>query len=173
MKRALRLTLLRHGLAVEREDWGKRPDLERPLTERGVKKVRQAAKGLVALGVRPELVLTSPAVRARQTAEAVAPALGLHAEDLHDEVSLAPGASPEDLFACLDALEVREVLCVGHAPHLDEALAAMLGLRHGHGALSLKKSGAALLRLRSVQPGDAELRALLSPWALRRVGRRK
>lgn len=172
MKRALELTLLRHGLAVDREDWGKQPDLARPLTAKGIRRLHRAARGLAALGVRPELVLTSPAVRARQTAEACAAALHVEPAQLRDEPTLAPDASPEDFLARLEELDAKEVVCVGHAPHLDEALAALLGLRHGHGALALKKGGAALLRLRSSQPGDASLRALLSPWALRRIGRR-
>jgi phosphohistidine phosphatase len=172
---SLRVTLLRHGLAGDREAWAKqrRPDLVRPLTAKGARRVRQAARGLVALGVKPELILSSPAVRTLQTAKIAAEELGVGARDLHEEPALAPDALPEDFLGVLESLQVREVLCVGHAPHLDEAMAALLGLRHGHGALALKKSGAALLRVRSGQPGGASLRALLNPWALRRLGRRR
>jgi len=170
--RTIRVTLLRHGLAVDREDWAKKNDLARPLTEKGERRVRQAARGLVSLGVKPDLVLTSPAIRAVQTAKAASEVLRVAPTQVHEEVSLAPDASPEDFQATLEALEVKEVLAVGHAPHLDEVLAGLLGLRHGRGGLSLKKSGAAILRVTRDRPGAAEVRAVLSPWALRRIGRK-
>jgi phosphohistidine phosphatase len=170
--RSIRVTLLRHGLAVDREDWAKKNDLARPLTPKGERRVRQASRGLAALGVKPDLVLTSPAIRAVQTAKAAAEVLGVPPAQVHEEVSLAPDASPEDFLATIEALEVKEVLAVGHAPHLDEVLAGLLGLRHGRGGLALKKSGAALLRVARGRPGAAEVRALLSPWSMRRIGKK-
>ena len=65
----MQLYIVRHGIAIEREDPKCPPDPERYLTEEGVEKTKQGAKGLVALGVTGDLFLTSPYVRAAQTAE--------------------------------------------------------------------------------------------------------
>ena len=171
-ERVCDLVLLRHGPAEEREAWSGKNDLQRPLTEKGVRRVRQVARGLAKLRVAPERILTSPAVRALHTARLVAEMLELEPARIHEEQALLPEASPEDLLGVLASLECAEVLCVGHEPHLDEVLAALLGLRHGRGSLALKKAGAALLRVHDIERGDAELRAWLSPAMLRRIGRR-
>ena len=71
MSRPYELYLVRHGLAEERgEKWP--DDTKRPLTEEGIVRMRKAARGLARLGVAVDVVLTSPLVRARQTADIVA-----------------------------------------------------------------------------------------------------
>ena len=68
------LYLVRHGLAEERGDaWP--DDTKRPLTDEGISRMRKGARGLARLGLSVEVVLTSPLVRARQTAEILAAAL--------------------------------------------------------------------------------------------------
>lgn len=169
--KTLRVVLLRHGIAVDREEWTDSPDLARPLTKKGSRRTLQAARGLRMLGVRPELILTSPAIRALQTAKLAARALHVPHRQLHEEESLLPSAPPDDTLAALAALEVAEVLCVGHAPRLDELLAALVGLRSGQAPLALKKSGAAIVAWNR-QVGGGRLCALLAPQTLRNVGRR-
>ena len=172
-KRVLRVTLFRHGLAVDRRAWGKKLDLARPLTERGAKRVRLAAKGLLTLGARPAAIWSSPAIRALQTAKILAEVLGVNARELHEQPALLPDAAPDELLGLLDARAVGEVLCVGHAPHLDNLLAALIGLRRSPSALALKKSGAAMLFVRQARSGDATVRALVGPGVLRRMGRQR
>ena len=70
------LYLVRHGIAVDRNDPKSPPEPERPLTAKGVQKTRAAALGLQALGAKPDVLITSPYVRAAQTAEIFAEALG-------------------------------------------------------------------------------------------------
>src|SRR5438445_42191 len=65
----MQLYIVRHGIAIDREDPKCPPDPERYLTEEGVEKTKQVAKGVAALGVTGDLFLTSPYVRAVQTAE--------------------------------------------------------------------------------------------------------
>ncbi|HTL02756.1 MAG TPA: histidine phosphatase family protein, partial [Vicinamibacterales bacterium] len=67
------LYLIRHGLAAERGDQFP-DDTKRPLTSRGIQRMKRAGKALVALDVAFDVILTSPLVRTRQTAEAVASA---------------------------------------------------------------------------------------------------
>ena len=72
------LYLVRHGIAVDPNDPKSPSEPERPLTAKGVQKTRAAALGLQALGVKPDVLITSPYVRAAQTAEIFAEALGFH-----------------------------------------------------------------------------------------------
>jgi len=65
----MHLYLIRHGIALDREDPNCPPDTERPLTPKGLKRSHAAARGLRALGIKPNAVLTSPWLRAAQTAE--------------------------------------------------------------------------------------------------------
>src|SRR5512134_3838920 len=94
----MRLLLMRHGIAeVAGPDTGYR-DEPRALTDEGRVRVERAAQGLRALGVDASLVLTSPLVRCRQTAEIVADALGLVPVD---DPRLKPGMELDDLAEAL------------------------------------------------------------------------
>jgi phosphohistidine phosphatase len=91
--------LVRHGIAVERDEW-EGTEENRPLTERGKKRVRQAAAGLAALDCRPTHVFTSPFVRAYDTARlvrvGVCPSVKVETRE-----ELAVGAKPEQLVHVL------------------------------------------------------------------------
>jgi phosphohistidine phosphatase SixA len=109
------LYLIRHGLAEERGDaWP--DDTKRPLTDEGMSRVRKAARGLARLGVLVEVVLSSPLVRARQTAEIVAGGLDPR-PSLVNADSLAPDGTYAAVVADLEkhARKTRIAL-VGHAP---------------------------------------------------------
>ncbi|PYU14179.1 MAG: phosphohistidine phosphatase SixA, partial [Acidobacteria bacterium] len=71
----MELYIVRHGIAIDREDPQCPPDPERYLTEEGVEKTKGVAKGVAALGVAADLFFTSPYVRASQTAEIFADVL--------------------------------------------------------------------------------------------------
>ena len=70
------LYLVRHGIAMDREDPNCPPDTERPLTPRGMKRTHAAALGLLAMKVKPDAVLTSPWLRSVQTAEIFCEVIG-------------------------------------------------------------------------------------------------
>ena len=84
------LYLVRHGIAVDRTDPKSPAEAERPLTARGVQKTREAALGFRALGAKPEVLITSPFVRAAQTAEIFAEALGFSPEKIRVSDALKP-----------------------------------------------------------------------------------
>ena len=89
MRTAYELYLVRHGLAEERgEAWP--DDTKRPLTEEGMSRLRRAAHALARLELPADVVLTSPLVRTRQTAEILAGALSPHPPLINVDV-LAPG----------------------------------------------------------------------------------
>src|SRR3954469_6440941 len=107
------LYLIRHGLAEERgEAWP--DDAKRPLTEEGISRLRKSARGLQRLGVAVDLVVTSPLVRTRQTAEIVAAGLDPHPH-ITTADSLAPGATVAAMLSDLEKHAKRErIAIVGH-----------------------------------------------------------
>ncbi|HEX2232610.1 MAG TPA: histidine phosphatase family protein [Thermoleophilaceae bacterium] len=138
--------LLRHGDA---EDGS--PDEQRRLTEKGERQARAAGAALKALGVEPSACLSSPRVRAADTAK-------LACEPLGGEVELVEALSggsfdPEELAAGHDG----DVILVGHEPDFSEAVQRLTGAR-----IDLKKGGVAAVE-------NGELRALLRPKELKAV----
>lgn len=161
------LYLIRHGIAMDRSDPKCPPDAERPLTPRGVQKTRSAALGFREVGAKPEAILTSPYVRAAQTAEIFAEALGFAPDKIRVSDFLKPGDNPAETVREIARLRAKEVACFGHAPHLDLMLAYLAGARTAF--TELKKAGAACLEQGSAQ-GRWELRWMLAPKMLRDLG---
>ncbi len=154
------LYLLRHGPAQART---RRSDEDRALTADGAKRTRQAVRGLRSLGVAPQVVLTSPLLRAVQTSELACEALDFPLKRLQRSELLRPDRPPAQLLELLKGLDSRSVLCIGHAPHLDLVLACAVTSR-ARPIASLKKAGAACIELRPRE--DGRLRWLLEPRAL-------
>lgn len=167
----MNIILVRHGIAVEPDVWHG-SDADRPLTEEGEDKTRQAAAGLRRLKLRPNRLLTSPLVRARQTAAILQEIL-----DAPDSVqvskALIPDAEPEALLGWLAGLPDDEtVLCVGHEPNLS-AVAGTLLLGAAVSGLRFKKAGACCLTSDGrVKPGETVLEWWMAPTQLRALGRR-
>ncbi len=152
------LVLMRHGVAEEDHQDG---DAARRLTADGRARADRAARGLVALGFAPDVVVTSPLVRCRQTAALVADAAGCPAvEDLR----LAPGMSVHDLLeVVLDHPGADTILACSHQPGLSYALSDLTGC----GTIGFRRPGAAVIRLELPRVGMGEIIALLPPRVLR------
>jgi phosphohistidine phosphatase len=163
----MRLYLMRHGIAIDREDPDCPADAERYLTPKGIQRTRVAARGLRALRVKPVALLTSPYVRAVQTGEIVCEVLGLDSKQLRTTDALKPEAKPARLAEELTRLG-GEVICFGHAPHMDEFIAHALKATAPFTAL--KKSGVACLDIDSLAPLRATLFCVLTSRILRRLG---
>jgi len=157
--------LVRHGIAMDREDPDCPPDADRPLTKKGVAKARMVLGGLVELGVKPDLILSSPLLRARQTAEIAASCLHYPKDNIRRTEALLPEAEPSALVKELARLAPEEVLCAGHAPQMDEFIAHATGSRRSF--TSLKKAGVACLEFESLVPGAGILTALYPPRLFR------
>jgi len=162
------LYLVRHGLAEERGDaWP--DDTKRPLTDEGISRMRKAARGLARLGVSVEVVLTSPLVRARQTAEILAGALDPR-PSLVNVDSLAPDGAYAAVVADLEkhARKTRLAL-VGHEPMIGEFAARILGSRH---PIEFKKGAVCRIDIDDLPPaGPGDLRWMLTPKILRALKR--
>ena len=166
----MNIYLLRHGIAVSAEETA--PDGERPLTAKGIKRMRMGARGLRRLGLDFDAILTSPLARARQTADIVAAALGLESR-LTVVEALQPNCSVEELLASLsDYQDRKHLLLVGHEPLLSGTAAFLVtGKKTVALEIALKKGGLCHVQIDSLPPGNpGTLRALLAPKQLRLLG---
>lgn len=165
------ILLIRHAIAEERTP--ERPDESRALTHAGRDRARRVFERLVALGFADgNHLLSSPLIRARQTAE-IAVEAGLAAE-LQLTEGLAPGQDPfSSLLAWRRSANQERggrLLLVGHEPDLGLLACRMIGAPEG--AITLKKAGVAWLRLPDDRLGEGsgegggQLKLLLSPKAL-------
>jgi len=163
----MRLYLMRHASA---EEDGEPDNPSDPgLTQEGMIKARSAARGLVSLGIQPDALLTSPLRRAVQTAEIVAQELSIREDKLVRSETLQPGANPAQLLEELSRIEENEVLCFGHAPHLDDVIAHLLGCRRP--VTILKKAAVVCMELDPVEEGRGILIWLFPQRALRRMAK--
>ncbi len=135
----LTLYIIRHGLAGDSGTYAN--DDERPLTEEGRQKTRQVAKRLVTLGLQFDLILSSPLIRARQTAEILLDeGLG---QELQEVAYLSPDgdiANWLNWFQSWNPGKNSSFALVGHEPNLS-AWAELLAWGEAKGAIELKKAG--------------------------------
>ena len=163
--------LIRHGIAVESDEW-EGAEENRPLTEKGKKRVKQAAVGIAALDCKPTHLFASPFVRAYDTARilrtVVCPVLKVETRE-----ELAVGAKPEQLVALLNTLPSDSiVVCVGHEPQLGEVVSLLL-CGKVLPSFPFKKSGAACIEVEGIiKPNQGRLRWWLPPLQLRVLGKR-
>jgi phosphohistidine phosphatase len=162
------LYLIRHGVAEARgEAWP--DDAKRPLTERGVTRLRKSARALSRLGITIDVVLTSPLTRTRQTAEVVAAAFDPRPAVVSVE-ALAPGGSQASVLAELEKHVRRgRIAIVGHEPGIGELAGRLIGLRH---ALEFKKGAVCRIDVDTMPPrGAGTLRWFLTPKLLKSLRR--
>jgi len=115
----MEIYLLRHGIAVERETRGFEDDFTRPLTPKGRRQLRKSAAAIKKLTSKFDLILSSPLVRAKQTAEIVAKELKCK-KRLRFTNALAPGGLASILIRQMSREKEApgNVLLVGHEPDL-------------------------------------------------------
>lgn len=175
----IELYLMRHGVAADLGEGGIIKDEDRPLTPEGRIRMKQAAAGLRELSLKFNLILTSPLLRCRQTAEAVAEVMGLQHRVKIIE-SLAPGrafATSEgghaEIFLELGAYQFDRALLVGHMPDLSEVASYLLaGNRNLN--IEFKKGSLCAIQITSIPPrGPGLLRYLLTPKQMRVLGKGK
>jgi len=166
----MRLYLVRHGIAIDREDPKCPAEAERYLTEEGIRKTEEVARGAASLVEKPNLFLSSPYVRALQTAEIFATAMKYPKQKIRKTNLLLPGSEVGAFFRELAKnKESESVFCFGHAPHMDELISAVLGSKRD--ATSMKKAGVACLELRRVAPPTGMMVWLATPKLLKKRGR--
>lgn len=156
------LVLMRHGVAEDDHPGG---DRERRLTDHGLERAGLAAEGLMALGIRPDAVVTSPLVRCVQTAELVAAAAGCPVEA---DDRLAPGMTTSDLLdVVVEHPHAGVLLACSHQPGLTYALDDLTGC----GEVGFRRPGVAVITLEAPRLGGGHVTALLPPRILRAAAR--
>ena len=184
----MEIYILRHGKAEERPS-GISSDAKRRLTESGRNEMEQVASGIAALGIRPDRIISSPLVRARETAEIIRGRLLLEQDSGRGpaRIGIWQELKPEsDVLGAHGRLAAMApdsgVMLVGHEPHLSSLASSMITRRPGRtaardmrayadapdAAINLKKGGLAIIRANA----DARvmrgfLRSLMTPKQLR------
>jgi phosphohistidine phosphatase len=159
------LYIVRHGIAIDRDDPDCPPEAERYLTSKGIDKTREAARGFLSMGAKPEALFSSPYLRAMQTAELFCDALKIPASKIKKTDALKPEAPPKLFLEELSKAKVDEAICFGHAPHVDELIAHVT--RASRAFTEVKKAGAACLEIKSFGPAEGALVWLVTAHTLR------
>jgi phosphohistidine phosphatase len=166
------LYIVRHGIAIDREDPKSPADPERYLTPEGLQRTREVAKRLTALIGRPKAFVSSPYVRAMQTAEIFADALDTAKSKIEKTDHLLPGAEPSAFFRELSRKKsVESAICFGHAPQLDQLITFGIGAKKD--CTELKKAGVACIELSRTNPPAGKLVWLMTPRAVRKIAKAK
>jgi phosphohistidine phosphatase len=156
--------ILRHGIAEDPTPLRGKKDSERALTAEGRQKLRRVARAMQAMELEFDRILSSPLVRARQTAEIVAEVLNLRDKlELRDE--LAVDGEARELIAYVKQMRPAPVnlLLVGHEPYLSSLISLLLAGNPELGII-LKKGGLGKLSVKVLRAGRcATLDWLLTP----------
>ena len=161
------LILVRHAIAAERgDDWP--DDNKRPLTSKGLARMREIAKGLDNLDLEIDLILTSPLVRARQTADVLAHGLK-PSPPIETLVELSPGTVPAKIAEAIGTRgDAKAIALVGHEPNLGELAAWLVG---GKSPFEFKKGGICRIDVQKLPPvGNGQLVWFATPKMLRALG---
>jgi phosphohistidine phosphatase len=161
----MNIYFLRHAIAVARGT----PDIkdeDRPLTEDGVRKMKDIAEGMRNLRLELDRLVTSPLLRARQTAEIAGKALD---QEVEIWKSLDPSGDPRQLVADLRKSNDENILLVGHEPHMSECISVLIS-GNPDVPIDFKKGGLCKLSSEDLVYGRcATLHWLLAPSQLRKL----
>ncbi|HEX2696770.1 MAG TPA: histidine phosphatase family protein, partial [Anaerolineales bacterium] len=115
----MKLYLIRHGLAYEPGTPGYEDDVQRPLTDKGRDKLSKIFRSFKDMNPKPDVVLCSPYLRARQTAELFAKELKFKKEKVEFSDLLIPTGKPEPIISeIIEKYLVEELVLIGHEPCL-------------------------------------------------------
>jgi phosphohistidine phosphatase len=160
----MNIFILRHGIAVERDEWHSKNDADRPLTAKGKNQLRKNSGALEKMQLDFDLILSSPLLRAKQTAEIVAAKLKLK-KWLKFSDALASDGDMKNLIKQLNELKPppENLLLVGHEPYLSE-LISLLVSGDENMTMDFKKGGLCKLEVQKLRHGKCATFAwLLTP----------
>jgi phosphohistidine phosphatase len=165
----MNLYLLRHAHALDIGEQGVVNDEERPLSEQGHQQMKAVADAVKRMGLKFDLVLSSPVKRAQETAQDLCTRAGVPETALVTCEELEPSARTKKLMKRLRSLEASEVLLVGHAPDLAEHAAWLIGSRQVQ--IEIAKAGLAFIRCDApARKGVGTLVWLFTPETLGALG---
>jgi phosphohistidine phosphatase len=166
----MELLIIRHAIAFERDRHRWADDAARPLSPSGARRSRKAAAGLKELCKVPDRLLTSPLIRARQTAKILTEVAGWPPAEMAPE--LKPGEGAAAVLTLLAKDRSKRIAIVGHQPDLSALLAAYLLRIHSALPIEMKKNAVACLSFDGrARVGSAALKWLATPRILRGLGK--
>ncbi len=156
----MELFLVRHGVAANRRDW-QGNDADRPLTKEGKEEMQRVAAGIAKLGLSLDAILTSPYVRASETAEIIAKALGMNDKLVKDD-RLEYGFGRKKLRQVIgDHGDEQALMLVGHEPDFSKLIGKLTG-----GRVVIDKGGMAHITVPDADTLKGDLCSLLPPQVL-------
>ena len=169
-REGMELLIIRHAIACERDRTRWPDDGARPLSRAGIRRARKAASGLKEFSKAPDRLLTSPLIRARQTAQILTDVAGW--PQAEEAPELSPGQPALAVLSLLGEGRGKRVAVVGHQPELGALLAACLLGDDVTLAIEMKKNAVACLFFDGApREGQAALKWLATPRLLRGVRR--
>ncbi|HZP45814.1 MAG TPA: phosphohistidine phosphatase SixA [Candidatus Binataceae bacterium] len=164
----MKIFVVRHA---EAEDQAGQDDAARKLTARGRDRMRQAARGMKRLGLKVEMLLTSPIIRAAATAEIIASVFGQ--PEPRELAALATGVAPEEGFNALSRINrVDQIMVVGHEPQLSRLVSLAVTGSAESLLCEFKKGGCIALEAPGkLEPGSARMLWMMTNRQLRSVGK--
>jgi phosphohistidine phosphatase len=164
----MELYLLRHAVAYDRGEVAVKDDSERPLNPEGIKKMKKAAEGMAKLGLQFDRVVSSPFVRARQTAEIAAQGVGFK-KPLQFSTALTPEADVKSFFALIRTFEEDEkVLLAGHEPTMSLFVGALVSQKWD-ADIEMKKGSLCRIDVADRADPQGRLKWLLTSKQLRQI----
>jgi len=154
----MQIWLVRHAVVLEPADFAG-SDAERPLTEKGVRRFREFAGWLAEATDGPDVILSSPLVRAVQTAELLSKAFGHKKKEVRQDATLGPGCTAHAILEAAASLKVERVAVVGHQPDLAINTSSLLG----GGEVVFDKGCVAAIELPRLAVGSGRLLWFVGP----------
>ena len=159
----MNLYIVRHAIAVQRGTPGYDDDSQRPLTGKGRKKMEKIVKGLHQLDVEFDLILTSPYVRAHDTAEILASEFKMKDKIDFTDNLIPPGDFDQLVDEINEKYDVNSLALVGHEPMLSKFI-SWLTTGNTETRITLKKGGVCYLLADNLyEDHRAALECLLTP----------
>lgn len=164
----MELYFLRHAIAAGLDGAKFKSDSERPLTEEGIDKMEKAAKGMREAGFMFHRIVSSPYVRARQTAEIAAEALGFGGKIIYSD-ALIPEADFKSLSRLIASFgDAEEVLLVGHQPSIGRFVSQLI-VGRPDASIDFKKGALCCVELLQKDPAAGVLKSFFSPKYLQKL----
>ena len=162
----MELYFLRHGIAVERGTPGYKDDSARPLTPKGQRQMKKVSTALRRMELEFDLILSSPLVRAKETAEMVAKRHKQQQKVVYAE-ALKPGGNGKNLVHQLGKLSHGKILLVGHEPDMSRLISLLIAGEESI-TIDFKKAGLCKLEIVKLRHGRcATLVWLLTPGQMK------
>ena len=160
----MKIYMMQHGQPLPKEK-----DPERGLSEEGMRQINLSAKAMKKMGMKVDVICSSPKKRARQTAEIVAKELGYPIEKIKISSLFKPLSPPADAISYLQSFTDKTIFIAGHLPSLAEIASELLS--EGHISIQFQMGGVCEIEVEQLPTHQGKLISLLTPEQLALIGK--